>query len=90
MAREKTDSFEEVEDQLADEHELLLFNDDVNTFDFVIESLIDVCDHDPESAEQCALVTHYNGKCAVRQGELSELEPMGRALSDRGLSVSIN
>ncbi len=90
MAREKTDFFDDIEDQITDGHELLLLNDDVNTFDFVIESLIDVCDHDPVSAEQCALVAHFNGKCAVRKGELDELELMGQALSDRGLNISIN
>ncbi len=90
MARGKTDYSQGTEDQIADGYELLLFNDDVNTFDFVIESLIEVCDHDPVSAEQCTLVTHFRGKCAVRHGELIELESMGQALSDRGLSITIN
>jgi ATP-dependent Clp protease adaptor protein ClpS len=90
MTRERTESFEELKEKTGEGHELILFNDDINTFDFVIESLIDVCDHDPQSAEQCALVAHFNGKCAVREGELNELEPMSRALVDRGLSVAIN
>jgi ATP-dependent Clp protease adaptor protein ClpS len=90
MTRERTESFEEIKEKTSEGHELLLFNDDVNTFDFVIESLVDVCDHDQISAEQCALVTHYKGKCAVKSGDLNELEPMGKELSNRGLTVSIN
>jgi ATP-dependent Clp protease adaptor protein ClpS len=90
MTRERTDSFEEIKEKTGEGHELLLFNDDINTFDFVIESLIDVCDHDQISAEQCALLTHYKGKCAVKSGDIDELEPMGNELSKRGLTVSID
>ncbi len=90
MTRERTESFEEIKEKTGEGRELLLFNDDINTFDFVIESLIDVCDHDQISAEQCAMVTHYNGKCAVKSGDMVELEPMGKELSNRGLTVSIN
>ena len=90
MSSEKTDSLEEIKEQLGDGHELTLFNDDINSFDFVIESLVDVCEHDPISAEQCALVAHFNGKCSVREGDMDDLEPMGRELTDRGLVISIN
>ena len=90
MSREKTDSLEDIKEQLGDGHELTLFNDDINSFDFVIESLIDVCEHDPISAEQCALVAHFNGKCSVKEGDMDDLEPMGRELTDRGLIISIN
>ncbi|MFN9391868.1 MAG: ATP-dependent Clp protease adaptor ClpS, partial [Flavobacteriales bacterium] len=60
----------------AEEHQLILFNDDVNTFDFVIESLVSICRHDPLQAEQCALIVHYKGKCAVKNGTFDDLEPM--------------
>ena len=68
---------------------LILFNDDVNTFDFVISSLIEVCNHEPEQAEQCALVAHFKGKCRIRGGDYYELKPLCDEMSLRGLTVSI-
>jgi len=68
---------------------LILFNDDVNTFDFVIESLIEVCEHNPEQAEQCALIAHFKGKCTVREGDYSSLKPLHEAMTFRGLTVAI-
>ncbi len=70
-------------------HQLWLYNDDVNSFDDVIDSLIEVCKHDPLQAEQCAVITHTKGKCVVKKGEMKELEVMLVALFDRGLTVSI-
>jgi ATP-dependent Clp protease adaptor protein ClpS len=67
--------------------ELILFNDDVNSFDFVIESLVEVCDHNPEQAEQCALIAHFKGKCGIKIGMLSELTPMNNELNNRGIST---
>lgn len=72
-----------------EDHVLLLHNDDINTFDFVIESLIDVCKHDSEQAEQCAYITHYKGKCDVKVGSFDYLKPMRNILISRGLSVTI-
>jgi ATP-dependent Clp protease adaptor protein ClpS len=69
--------------------DLVLFNDDVNTFDWVIESLIEVCDHDPIQAEQSAFIVDYKGKCTVKTGEFEVLEKMHRELSNRDLSVEI-
>jgi ATP-dependent Clp protease adaptor protein ClpS len=69
--------------------ELILFNDDVNTFDFVIETLIEVCKHEPEQAEQCALIAHHNGKCMVKTGDYTELKPLYEEMTLRGLTVSI-
>jgi len=69
--------------------ELILFNDEVNTFEFVIQTLIEVCKHDPQQAEQCALVAHYKGKCPVKQGYHSELKPLFDEMTFRGLTVSI-
>ncbi|MDD3722686.1 MAG: ATP-dependent Clp protease adaptor ClpS [Lutibacter sp.] len=70
-------------------HEIILFNDDVNTFDFVIDSLIEICDHTAEQAEQCALLVHYKGKCAVKTGEYDELKPRCTQLLTKGLSAEI-
>jgi ATP-dependent Clp protease adaptor protein ClpS len=69
--------------------ELVLFNDDYHTFDFVIDSLIEVCNHDLLQAEQCTYIIHYNGKCAVKNGSYSKLNPMRVALVDRGLSAVV-
>ena len=70
-------------------NEIVLYNDDVNTFDHVIESLIKVCEHNPIQAEQCTWIIHYNGKCQVKRGEFDDLEPMCTALLDRGISAEI-
>jgi len=69
--------------------DLVLFNDDVNTFDWVIECLISICEHDEVQAEQSAYIVHYKGKCTVRSGEWSELEVMQKKLSNCGLSADI-
>lgn len=68
---------------------LVVYNDEVNTFDWVIQSLVEICRHTWEQAEQCALIIHYNGKYAVKQGELRSLKPMREALSDRGINAVI-
>lgn len=68
---------------------LVLHNDDFNTFDFVIVSLMEVCDHTLEQAEQCTWLVHYKGKCEVKTGSYEFLEPMCTALLDRGLSAEI-
>ena len=70
-------------------YQIILHNDDVNTFDWVISSLVDICDHTPMQAEQCALIVHYKGKCDVKTGELTDLKPRCTALLDRGLSAEI-
>ncbi|HQQ94174.1 MAG TPA: ATP-dependent Clp protease adaptor ClpS [Bacteroidia bacterium] len=68
---------------------LVLYNDDVNTFDYVIESLVRVCGHDPLQAEQCTHLIHFKGKCAVKSGSFRTLRPMCEALLERGLSAVI-
>lgn len=73
-----------------DKKVLVLHNDDVNTFDFVIMCLIEVCKHSLEQAEQCTWLVHYKGKCEVKTGSYEILEPMCTALLDRGLSAEIN
>ncbi len=71
------------------ENSLILHNDEVNTFDFVIESLIEVCEHTTEQAEQCTYLVHYKGKCDVKSGSFDSLRPMRHALADRGLTATI-
>lgn len=71
------------------QHEIVLFNDDIHTFEFVINSLIDVCDHSSEQAEQCTFLVHYKGKCAVKTGEYDELKPRCTRLLNLGLSAEI-
>lgn len=78
-----------VEELVGLNNEIVLFNDDVNTFDHVIETLIRVCDHDALQAEQCALLVHYTGKCIVKTGVYNELKPQCSALLDAGLSAEI-
>ncbi len=68
---------------------LMLYNDEVHTFDYVIDSLIEICEHDLEQAEQCTFIVHYKGKCDVKKGDLQYLKPMRRGLSDRGLRAKI-
>lgn len=83
------DVLEEVVRETSTLREIVLHNDDVNTFDHVILSLIEICDHDPIQAEQCAWIVHHNGKCSVKRGSFDELEPRCVALLDRGLSAAI-
>ena len=78
-----------LEEDVVKQNEIVLFNDDVNTFDYVINTLIDVCDHTPEQAEQCSLIVHYNGKCTVKTGEYDELKPRCTKLLQAGLSAEI-
>jgi ATP-dependent Clp protease adaptor protein ClpS len=85
----ETEEFIERKEKLVDIKDLILYNDDVNTFQHVIESLIEICDHQAEQAEQCAYIVHYVGKCSVKRGEFKKLKPLCVALLDRGLSATI-
>jgi ATP-dependent Clp protease adaptor protein ClpS len=80
---------EELLQSLVDQKDLIVYNDDYNTFDHVIDSLINVCNHNPLQAEQCTWIIHHNGKCQVKRGQFSLLEPMCSALLERGLSATI-
>ena len=71
------------------ENSIVLYNDDVNSFDHVINSLCKYCDHDSVQAEQCAWIVHNNGKCLVKKGSFDELKPICTALIDNGLSAQI-
>jgi len=68
---------------------LVLYNDDINTFDYVMESLIEICNHSLTQAEQCATITHYKGKCEVRSGAMNEMKELRYQLISRGLKASV-
>lgn len=74
---------------LIDERDLVVFNDDVNTFEHVINTLIRVCNHSAEQAEQCTWIIHYKGKCSVKKGSKSELVPMKEAILDAGINAAV-
>lgn len=78
-----------VEEAVGVNNEIVLYNDDVNTFDHVIDTLIAVCSHTSEQAEQCALLVHYKGKCTVKTGVYDELKPQCTQLLQAGLSAEI-
>ncbi|RRJ90171.1 ATP-dependent Clp protease adaptor ClpS [Flavobacterium macacae] len=78
-----------VEEQVGLNNEIIVYNDDVNTFDHVINTLVRVCNHTSEQAEQCSLIIHYKGKCTVKTGGLDELKPQCTGLLDAGLSAEI-
>lgn len=88
------EKMEEQEDVAVDtEHpepwQLIVWNDEVNTFEWVIESLMEVCGHTEEQAEQCALIIHHQGKYAVKEGDVTTLTPMCEALLDRGIGATL-
>lgn len=77
------------EEVIADVYEIVLHNDDFNTFDHVIDCLIKYCKHTSEQAEQCAYLVHYKGKCSIKRGDMNALTPTKEALQNEGLSVGI-
>jgi ATP-dependent Clp protease adaptor protein ClpS len=80
---------DEVDVAVEGPYQLIVWNDDINTFDWVIETLVEVCGHSYEQAEQCAFIIHYKGKYAVKQGSYEELEPMCTAITDRSINATI-
>jgi len=79
----------DVLEDVLKQNEIVLYNDDVNTFDHVIDTLINACDHTPEQAEQCSIIVHYKGKCTVKTGPYDELKPRCSKLLEAGLSAEI-
>ncbi len=75
--------------ETTDLYDLIVFNDDVNTFEHVINTLIKVCRHSAEQAEQCTWIIHYKGKCAVKKGEFDTLKPMKDAICEAGIDAKI-
>jgi ATP-dependent Clp protease adaptor protein ClpS len=73
----------------TEEHDLVVFNDDVNTFEHVVKILVKVCKHTQEQAEQCTYIIHYKGKCAVKKGSRNKLKPMCQSILDAGIQAAI-
>ena len=87
--KEKTLEQVEHKEAVVKNSEIVLHNDEVNTFDHVIDCLITFCEHSPLQAEQCSLIVHYNGKCTVKTGELKDLMDRCTNLLNAGLSAEI-
>ena len=87
--QEETFDEGDITEFLEGECHLILYNDDVNTFDHVIDTLVEVCHHTFEQAEQCAIIVHFKGKCDVKSGSYSFLKPLCTALLNAGLSAEI-
>ena len=87
--KEKTSKKALINTKTERQREIILYNDDVNTFDHVIKTLIYACDHTPEQAEQCSIIVHYNGKCTVKTGSYDDLKPRCTILLDAGLTAEI-
>lgn len=90
MEKQRDKSQESDSNVLSKRMELILFNDEVNSFEYVIDCLIEVCDHSAEQAEQCALVAHFKGKCGIKFGSYAELVPINDELNRRGLSTVLS
>lgn len=73
----------------TEEYDLVVFNDDVNTFEHVAKILVKVCKHTQEQAEQCTVIIHYKGKCAVKKGSRNQLKPMCQSILDAGIQAAI-
>ncbi len=87
--KEKIQEEVEVVEKEVNEHYIVLYNDDVNTFDHVIDMLVYACDHTPEQAEQCSLIVHYKGKCTVKTGDYDDLKQRCSKLLQADLSAEI-
>ena len=87
----KTESFEDsdVLTSLEEPCNLIVWNDDVNSFEWVIETLMDICGHTHEQAEQCAYIIHFQGKYAVKNGSYDDLKPQCDAITERGINATV-
>lgn len=79
----------DIDTALATSYSLIVWNDEVNTFEWVIESLIEVCGHTHEQAEQCAMFIHHKGKYAVKSGDYDTLKPMCNSITERGIGATL-
>ena len=84
----ESEAIEELVDVQSPYH-LIVWNDEVNTFDWVIETLVEVCHHSVEQAEQCTFFIHFKGKYAVKHGDYDELKPMCDAITERGIGATV-
>lgn len=87
----ETDSLQDTDvlTSVEDPCNLVVWNDEVNTFEWVIETLMDICGHTAEQAEQCAYIIHYQGKYAVQNGSYDDLKPKCDAITDRGINATV-
>ena len=88
--KEKTKTDKNTKKKEEKNFDLTLFNDDIHSFDYVIESLIDACRMDSIQAEQCTYIVHYKGKCNIKRGTYGELRPIKDRLTERELICRIN
>jgi len=89
--RDNKPEFEELIDEGKSEGRfLILHNDDIHSFDYVIDSLIKVCEMESTQAEQCTYLVHYKGKCDVKKGDFGVLKPFKEGLIERGLNATID
>ena len=86
---QQQDEETEVLDDIGMECSLIVWNDEVNTFDWVIQALVEICDHTQEQAEQCAMIIHSQGKYAVKHGTYEVLKPMCDAITERGIGATV-
>jgi len=91
MAKERYKEVPESEQitSIGEEHQLILINDDVHTFDYVIDALIEICNHTNQQATQCTLIIHYKGSCDVKMGSFDSLRPLRKALIEKELKAKI-
>ncbi|MGI8598060.1 MAG: ATP-dependent Clp protease adaptor ClpS [Chitinophagaceae bacterium] len=85
----KQQQWDDVLTDVEDPCNLIVWNDEVNTFEWVIETLVEICEHSHEQAEQCAYIIHYQGKYAVKNGIYDDLKPMCDAITERGIGATI-
>jgi len=85
----QTEELTEVIDDIDDLRSLIVYNDDFNTFEHVIKTLIKVCGHEPHQAEQCTHIIHFSGKCSVKTGSFKQLKPMREGITDAGIRANI-
>lgn len=89
MSKTKHDPNSRESDSSSVENSIILFNDQVNEFKFIVDVLVHTCRHEPEQAEQCALIAHMKGKCNVKSGDYETLKPICEDMSKLGLTVEI-
>lgn len=93
MTSTKNDTRPSIETDVLTDHEepcsLIVWNDEVNTFEWVIQTLIEVCDHSQEQAEQSSYIIHFKGKYAVKEGSYDDLKPLCDAITDRGIGATV-
>lgn len=91
MHKHQTEQSEDVDvaEKEHDLYQLIVWNDDVNTFDWVAKTLVDICEMEEVQAEQCSIIIHYKGKCAVKHGDFSTLRKKCEAIIDRGINATV-